>query len=210
MPRVATAQLIIEPRSRAFWIAGSTAVAGAALLDERIQRFVERHDTRSLDRLARPIGYVGQARYIVPSLIASAVLPRIAGYRALSDAAVHVGLGYAVADGIEAVLKRLVGRHRPDSTGRSALFRPLHGGAAWASLPSGHTVHMMSLATGVSIEAHQPWVAAVAYGIGSVVALQRVYTQTHWASDVVGSTVLAISASATTVRFLERRARRPR
>jgi len=207
-PVVASAQLIIEPRERAFWITSGAAALGTALFDARISSFIERHQTRSMDRLARPIGYVGEARYIVPALVASALLPRIAGCAAVSNAAVHIGLGYAVSDGLEALMKPLVGRHRPDNTGRSGRFRPFRGGGAWASLPSGHTVHMMALATGVSIEAHRPWVSGVAYAIASIVAVQRIYTRSHWASDVIGSSVLAIAASSTTVRFLEHRSHR--
>jgi membrane-associated phospholipid phosphatase len=62
----------------------------------------------------------------------------------------------------------------------------------------------MALATGIALEAHRPWVTALVFGTAGAVAVQRVYTESHWASDVVGSTVLAIGASATTVDWLRR------
>jgi membrane-associated phospholipid phosphatase len=203
-PSLAMAQLHIEPHNRDFWIGSGVAIAGMAVIDERIRAFVASHQTEALDRLARPIGYVGMARYIVPALIGGAVVPRLVGDRALSTSVVHIGLGYAVADGLEALLKPVVGRHRPDETGQPVRFRPFRGGSSWHSFPSGHVAHVVSLATGISIDAHRPWATAAAYAIAAIVGLQRVYTQSHWASDVVAGSVLAIATSATTVRWLER------
>jgi membrane-associated phospholipid phosphatase len=203
-PSLTAAQLRIEPHARDFWIASGVATFGATVIDERIRSFMAGHQTEALNRLARPIGYVGMARYIVPTLIGGAVVPRLIGDRPLSTSVVHIGLGYAVADGLEALLKPVVGRHRPDETGQSARFRPFRGGNVWGSFPSGHVVHVVSLATGISIEAHRPWATAAAYGMATVVGLQRLYTHSHWTSDVVAGAVLAIAASATTVRWLER------
>ena len=74
----------------------------------------------------------------------------------------------------------------------------------WHSFPSGHVLRAMSLATGVAIKAHRPWASSVAYGLATVMGLQRIYTQQHWLSDVVAGTVLGVAASATTVHWRER------
>ena len=203
-PRLLAAQVELEPRDRRFWIAGIALTATAAVFDERVRELAARNQTASLHQLALDVDPFGRAHYLVPSLVAGAVIPRLLGRTALSNAIVRVGLGYAVADGIESVLKSAVGRHRPDSTGRPGQFRPFHIGGPWTSFPSAHTTHAIALATGLAIEAHRPWVSALAFGIAGTVAVQRVYTQSHWASDVVGSSVLAIAASATTVRWLQR------
>jgi membrane-associated phospholipid phosphatase len=70
--------------------------------------------------------------------------------------------------------------------------------------PLTRSAALVALATGIALEAHRPWATTLAFGVAGAVALQRVYTQAHWASDVVGSTVLAIGASATTIDWLAR------
>jgi undecaprenyl-diphosphatase len=202
--RSSPAQIAIAPSDSRFWIAGIAATAGAVFVDEQLREVAGRHQTPSLDRIATDVDPFGRAHYLVPALIVGAVVPRLVGATGLSGAVVRIGLGYAVADGMESVLKSAVGRHRPDSTGRPLLLRPMHLGGPWTSFPSAHTTHAMALATGIALEAHRPWATALASGVAGAVALQRVYTQAHWASDVVGSTVLAIGASATTVDWLAR------
>lgn len=204
LPSSSPAQLALAPRDSRFWIAGVAATAGAVLVDERMRQLAARNQTGSLQRIADDLDPLGRARYLVPTLVASAVVPRLVGATGLSNAVVRIGLGYAAADAMESVLKSAVGRHRPDSTGRPLRFRPMHVGGDWSSFPSAHTTHAMSLATGIALEAHRPWATALAFGLAGAVALQRVYTQDHWASDVVGSTVLAVGASATTVEWLAR------
>jgi membrane-associated phospholipid phosphatase len=198
------AQLPIAPSDSRFWVAGLAATAGAVLVDEELRQAAARNQTSSLDRIADDVDPFGRARYLVPALVVGAVVPRLVGATGLSSAVVRIGLGYAVADGMESILKSAVGRHRPDSMGRPLQFRPTHLGDPWTSFPSAHTTHAMALATGIALEAHRPWVTALAFGVAGAVALQRVYTQAHWASDVTGSAVLAIGASATTVEWLAR------
>lgn len=204
-PVTAHAQLTIEPRDARFWIGGAALLAASAALDERLHAEAGTHRSRSLDHVADAVDPLGRARYLVPALAAAVVVPRLAGRRALSDAALRVAAGYVVADGLESVVKPLVGRHRPDSTGDAWRFRPLGRGGQWGSFPSAHTTHAFAIAAGVSQEAHRPWVTALCYFTAATVGAQRVYLRAHWASDVVGGAVLATAASRTTVSWLERR-----
>lgn len=200
----ARAQWQPEPRSAAFWVAGVGLVVGAIVVDADVRVFAASHQRRPLDRLATAVDPLGRQHYLVPSLVIAYLAPRFAGERAWADAALRVGLSYAAADGVESVLKPVIGRHRPDASGRPGRFHPFGAGGGWDSFPSGHTVHAFALAAAITQEAHRPWVAAVSYGAASVVGLQRMYTQAHWASDVVGSAVLATAVSLTTVHGLER------
>ena len=198
------AQQVVSPRRRDFWIAGSLTVAATLPLDARIREFMATHQSVTIDRVARPIGERGSPRDILPVLVAGAVIPRLLGDPATSNNAIDIGLGYAVATGTGFILRRAIGRHRPDTSGRSLRFSPLHPGHEWHSFPSGHMLGAVALATGISIKSDRPWVTSVTYGLASMVGLQRLYVGKHWASDVVAGTLLGIAVSATTVRWRER------
>jgi membrane-associated phospholipid phosphatase len=193
----------IAPRSQKFWLTGAALTAALLPLDERIRELIWEHHPALLDRIARPVGDAGNPRTIYGLLFAGAVLPRLAHNREASDAAIDVGLGYAISMSAGAVLRYAVGRHRPDSSGnalRFAHFRPEH---EWHSLPSGHAIGVAALATGLSIKANQPWVNVATYTFASIVDLQRVYERKHWASDIIAGSVLGIALSASTVRWRE-------
>lgn len=201
----AAQEVRLEPASRRYWVASAVLIATAIALDQPARDAAARNRSHALDQLARNVDPLGRARYLVPALVGGYLVPRLAGAHRLADAALRVGLGYAVADGIESVLKPAIGRHRPDDERGTLRFRPFSNDDAWHSLPSAHTVHAFAIAAGIADEAHRPWVTVVAFGTASIVGLQRVYTRAHWASDVAASSVLAVAASGTTRSWLRRR-----
>jgi membrane-associated phospholipid phosphatase len=194
----------IAPRSPKFWVTGAALTAALVPVDERIRELIWEHHPVLLDRIARPVGEAGDPRTIYALLFSSAVLPRLVHDRATSDAAIDVGLGYAVSMSVGAVLRYAIGRHRPDSSGNALRFAHFRREHEWHSLPSGHAIGMAALATGLSIKANQPWVNVATYTFASVVDLQRVYERKHGASDIISGSVLGIALSASTVRWRER------
>jgi len=200
----AQAQLRLEPASARFWTASAVLISAGLMLDEQMRDLALRNQSPALDDAARVVDPFGRASYLVPALAGAYVIPRIMGAHHVSDAALRVGLGYAVADGIESILKPVVGRHRPDPRREPLELRPFSTEEQWHSFPSAHTVHAFSIAAGVADEARCPWVTAFAFGTAALVGTQRVYTSAHWTSDVLASAVLAISATTTTTRWLRR------
>jgi hypothetical protein len=187
------------------WPALIGGVAAAAVADERLSAFARTHQTPALNRVAEAVDPLGRAGVLVPTLVASVIAPRILGQRGLSDAALRISLGYAAADGVESVLKPLIGRHRPSDAGNAWRFHPFRNDADWHSLPSAHSVHAFSLAAALAMEARTPWVRVPAYGAAALVAVERVYTGQHWSSDVVSSAILAVGVSQAVERSLRRR-----
>jgi undecaprenyl-diphosphatase len=103
-----------------------------------------------------------------------------------------------------ALLKLLVGRHRPD------LLDPVARAAGY-SFPSGHALNA-TLAAGVLLLVFLPfarhsravrgalWTAAVL--IAAVTGLSRIALGVHWTSDVVGGWLLGVAVvAATTAAF---------
>jgi len=194
------------PEHRTFWAVSAVLFGGALLLDERLQSVALVNQTPSLDRIAGAADVLGTASHIVPALAASYVLARSTGHPTVSDALVRIALAYAAADVVESVLKPLVGRERPDAGGHSLTFRPFTTTGSFHSFPSAHVVHIASLGTAVALEADRQWVHWLAAGAITFVGAQRVYRNEHWASDVVGSSVLGIVISREAViRLRDRR-----
>ncbi len=186
------------------WPAVAGALVVTSLDDRRLSAVALSHHTRALDKLARDVGPLGEARNIVPVLAVSVIAPRIVGQRALSDAMLRVALGYAAGDGVESVLKPLVGRHRPTDGGTQWRFHPFSNEEQWHSFPSAHVAHTVAIATALAMESHTRWIAVPAYGVATVVGLQRVYTGAHWGSDVIASAALAAAVTSATDTMLRR------
>ncbi len=200
--RCAPAQTDSIPPSRAYWLSGAAAIAVGIAVDTRMRDVAAANHSTALDHLAADVDPLGLAGYLVPTLVGAYLLPTALRQHRWADATLRVGLGYAVSDGIEGILKPLVGRHRPLATGGAWRFHPGAAADAWHSFPSGHTVHVFSLAAAIADEAQNRWVTVASYGVASLVGAQRVYRQAHWTSDVLASAVLAIATSRTTVHWL--------
>jgi membrane-associated phospholipid phosphatase len=84
------------------------------------------------------------------------------------------------------IIQEAAGRARPDQGKGATHFRPFSGGD---SFPSGHAAVSFSTAAVFADRYEQP-VGGIAYGLASVVALARVYSDKHFASDVVAGGLL--------------------
>ena len=189
----ASAQDPLLPHGRAFWEGAGVTLAASLALDEPIQRFVAAHHGHVADEIANTVDPLGEARYLVPSLVAATVVPYVAGNHSLARSALRVGLGYAAADIAGGILRAAVARHRPDSTGDAWRFRPLRPQGEWGSMPSAHVTHAFAIAAGIAEVSGRPWAARVAYGLATLVAADRVYQQRHWTSDALVGAALGIS-----------------
>ena len=202
-PSRAPGQLRIYPRDDRFWLTGATAFALTAPLDMKIGSLAARLQRPSLDHLSQTIATMGSPRYPLSLLAIASAVPRAFGERDFSDAALRISIGYAAAEGANFILKRIVGRHRPDTIGGAARFRPLHGGGDWGSMPSGHATQAFSIAAGLALETNERWVATTGYSLATLVGAQRVYSRSHWTSDVIVGAVVSMAVSATTIHWLE-------
>lgn len=206
-PSAAGAQFEVRPRSATFWVAAGGAVAATALFDERLRETSLRHRSGSLGSLADAGNAMGTGRNIIAGLAVAYVGARLLHRREAADGVLRVAAGYAVSNAIVGLLKPAVGRHRPDSANDAWRFDPFTTAGASHSFPSSHAVHAFSLAAGAALASDRSWVAAVGYSAAGVVAWSRVYDDQHWGSDAAASAVIGVASAATTVRWLERRAR---
>jgi len=98
------------------------------------------------------------------------------------------------------VLKPAFGRHRPSESGGRTVFEPASG---HDSFPSGHATEAFAVASVVAARSHGWIVPAIAYFGATVVAMDRVNDEAHFASDVVAGGLLGTAIG----RFLVNRHR---
>lgn len=210
IPGATHAQITPASNDVPFWLTATTLAVGAVILDRPIRRRMM-EDTVASDRspalrqLSRVGNTLGTASTLVPSMAATYVVARIARNNRLGNDVVEVAAGYVASDFIGSVLKPVVGRARPHVTGDPGSFRPFTNSGDWHSFPSGHMLHVASIAGGIAEEAHRPWVSALGYAAVSIVGWQRIYADQHWASDVVAGGLIGVVTSKTTVHWLRRR-----
>lgn len=89
----------------------------------------------------------------------------------------------AFAVAATAVLKEITGRARPEANQGSTHFRPFTGLSS--SFASSSAAASFAVATVFAERFDSPAVGLVAYGLAAAVAGSRVYTNKHFASDVV-------------------------
>ena len=168
-------------------------------------------------RLFSAVTDLGQARWILIgtglALIlamlrdAAAAPPRLRARRAgWSAACAYVFLSVAASGLAALVLKYAIGRARPkhfEAEGVLA-FKPLVGGAGWASFPSGHATTAMAL--GVALGLLYPRLFVMFVTAGFWIAFSRIVTGAHYPSDLIaGCLVGGISAWLIARAFARRR-----
>lgn len=167
--------------------------------DEKIREFVQDRKTASLDGISPTIEKLGNGIYDLGFLAVYGG----SGYAMKNEKMQEVSLlsfeSFLVANTIGTVIKSGAGRTRPNENEGSRRFTPVSFDSAHTSFPSGHTTSAFSIASVFADEYESPWVGISAYGLASAVALQRVYDDKHWASDVLAGAALGTAVGKSIV-----------
>jgi membrane-associated phospholipid phosphatase len=201
---------VARPGDATFWTAAAAGLVGALVLDRPIRGMALAGQSRTFDHLANDVNPLGTAGTLIPAIVVSYGVARLAHADRWSDAIVRIGLCYAAADLISAVLKPAAGRARPFVRGDAWRFRPFAPQDNYDSFPSAHVVHITSIGATIAEQADRPWITIVAGTAVTLVAAQRVYRDQHWTSDVVAGGVLSVATTTATLRWLRRRSARLR
>ena len=124
------------------------------------------------------------------------LIGRVSGNSRMADLGLHGTEALLVGQAIGSITKGTLGRARPymvaDSNAADFEFlRGFRKGNDYSSLPSGHTIAAFAAAAAVTAETSRwwphstPYIGTVMYGGATMVALERLYNDKHWASDVV-------------------------
>ena len=167
--------------------AAFTVTLGALFAaDDRIYVEVQAHRTDTTDHFASRTEVFGQPGALVLSgaLLGVGLISKSSGVRDLGRDALEACLITGVEVG---VIKVIAGRERPRESGGSTRFVPFSSND---SFPSGHAAQAFTVAAVIAEHSHGWFVPTVAYSIATIVAIDRVAQNNHFASDVFAGAVI--------------------
>lgn len=95
------------------------------------------------------------------------------------------------------LVKKIVGRFRPNAGYGPYHFEPFHHGP---SFPSGHAAQAFTVASVIATEYPKPWVKAACYLPATLVLFARTYHDAHWASDVLAGALIGYGVGSEVAR----------
>jgi membrane-associated phospholipid phosphatase len=167
----------------------------AERLDLALYRAVARTRTPALDaslsRLSRAANY---SRVSIAAALALATLGGSRGRLAAARGMASVGVTAIV---VNAALKPLLRRRRPEGPARALIRMPRS-----RSFPSGHTAAAFAFATGAGREL--PLAAPPLFALAGAVGYSRVHTGVHYPLDVVTGSLCGIALAEVTTVCIDR------
>jgi membrane-associated phospholipid phosphatase len=192
--------------------AAAFVAVGAALLpfDTRITNAARHHPAGV--STSRVLSVVNHAAFPGSYVLGYGIygLGVVAEKESLARIGLYTATSVIAASHITDLLKGEIGRARPWAVSSSHEFASGRGfsDGNWTSFPSGHATVAFAAATAFADGTRLAWpnepgfVAPVAYGAATAVAVARVYGQAHWATDVVAGAAVGTF----TARFIVRAA----
>ncbi|MGY5353047.1 phosphatase PAP2 family protein [Wenyingzhuangia sp. IMCC45533] len=97
----------------------------------------------------------------------------------------------AAAGFLQTSIKTVVGRARPRAGGPYT-FKPFSASPGFHSFPSGHSVVSMVFIHSIARQVENPWAKVGLYTVGAISPISRLWTESHWFSDVALGSFLGI------------------
>lgn len=168
------------------WVDASAVLIGTGALmafDSTGRRWVYENKGQELDNLAKVGNLYGEVTVgagiatvvYAGGLIAGKDKIRVTG-RMLFESLLFSGA-------VTTVLKALIGRARPYTDEGAFAFHGPQLGADHLSLPSGHSTVAFAVSSVLATRLHNPMATILLYGLASITAGARIYSDKHWLSD---------------------------
>jgi membrane-associated phospholipid phosphatase len=161
---------------------GTGLVLASALLDKPIERYARRHaDDKWLER-----GVKWGDALPLAALGLSGVFALDESRPRLADAGVAALEAGALAFAGTEIVKRAVGRARPEEGLGAGEFEPFTSEDRFHSFPSRRAAVMWAAVTPYAREFGMPWL----YGLAALTSAARAGSREHWVSDTVAGSLL--------------------
>jgi membrane-associated phospholipid phosphatase len=166
-------------------LGGVSAATGALIAwgDQPIYNFANTLHTPFLDKLSPVIEPFGHA-YLIASISGFFIQGLIAKNNYSIETSIIASESFILNTILVQSLKNLIGRTRPDveSSNPYQWNGPFKGNSFF----SGHTSAAFSVASVYAYRYRETvWVPVLSYGLATILGIQRIYDNRHWASDVV-------------------------
>jgi membrane-associated phospholipid phosphatase len=169
----------------AYWTAG--IAAGGLLVysaDGQIRHMMGRNHSSLNDSLAKDFEKFGNGGYEMAVLGVYGGAAYLTGKKDGPHVALLAVESFAAANAVGTIAKCVAGRARPYAGDGKDHFTPFTTKTADTSFPSGHTTSAFAVASVLASGGGSPVVGVAAYALATGTALQRMYADKHWASDV--------------------------
>ncbi len=174
------------------WLEASlvTGVAvGLYTQDDKIRSWVQKHKNTTTENLADDVKKIYTLS--LPALVGLGAYGYIAPDTKAKTTFLLSAESFVITGAFVQVLKHTTGRHRPYTGDPHDTWSPgWTSNGAHLSFPSGDASTAFSIASVVATEYDNMFIPPLVYGISTLIALERVHNDGHWASDVfVGSAI---------------------
>lgn len=180
--------------------------AGAAAYsqDEKIRSYFQDRRTSSRDDISEVAANFGDGLYDLGFLAVYGGSGYFIGNEKMQETALLSLESFIVANTVGTAAKIGLGRSRPYTEDGSTRYSSFSTDSDHTAMPSGHTISAFSIASVFAEEYENPAVDVIAYGLASMVGIQRMYGDKHWASDVFAGAVIGI-VSGKSIVYLHKR-----
>jgi hypothetical protein len=186
-----------------------TGVAvGLYTQDDKIKTSVQNHKNTTKDNLSDDAKKIYLLSF--PAIVGLGVYGYVAPDEKAKTTFLLSAESFVITGVFVQVLKHSTGRHRPYTGDPHDTWSGPTNNGAYLSLPSGDASTAFAIASVVASEYDNMFIPPLVYGISTLISLQRVYTDGHWASDVfvasaigyfTGKAIVASHAKGSTWSF---------
>ncbi|MEW6026640.1 MAG: phosphatase PAP2 family protein [Planctomycetota bacterium] len=184
-------------------IVGSSALV-IMQFDRSIRDFSQAHRSGTADYLADLSVPFGTQRNVINGAAGTFALSYALGDYEIADTAFLALEANFFSHSIMGTMKGTTKRVRPHSTDdpfEFHFFDKHRNEVGSSAFPSGDVTTAFTWAAVVSESTDSPTIDVVSYGLAGLVAMQRVYYNAHWTSDVFVGAVVGITVGTKVVRM---------
>ena len=181
---------------RSYGIAGAflcmTALSFTA--DRSVQHEMRENASENYDNAIQPWQYYGVGYFPLAISAVGYISGLVFSNNWLRETGRECLMSLACATLITTSLKIAVGRERPYANEGSVDFDPFSFHNENFSFPSGHTATAFAFSTVLASRIKNPFISIALYTVAGMTALQRVYSDNHWFSDVFMGVLIGTSS----------------
>jgi membrane-associated phospholipid phosphatase len=187
---------------RWYEVAAAAAGVGAlTALDEPLQRYVQRHRSSTLDDVADVFQQEGEPLYYAGVSLGVLGVGLVTGDNGIQRAGGRLVTSVAVSGAVSEVMKRLVGRSRPNEDVGAYKFHPFTslkdsaGVETRGAMPSGHATAAFAVATSLADDIDSPVADVLLYTLATGTAWSRINDNRHWLTDTAVGALVGITTA---------------